>query len=360
MKEKLRDTFLDLIAIDEVYPHEREIVEHIRGHLRRKDLTVTRDSFGNVVARVPGQGEPLMVSTHMDIPEPNPNVRYAEEGDVIRSTGHSILGADPKAGLAVLLEFLLTMERQDPTRHRPIEAVMTRGEEVGLVGASNFDFSLVSAREAIVLDEDGPVTQVVTKSPNQMRIDVEIYGKEAHSRTPEEGINALEMLHSALAELPWGYIAEGVTWNIGILKVGTALNTIPGRAFLQGEMRGYDQRRLREEARNVEETFRVTAGKFGAETEITREEMYEGYTLPLEHPFMQRLQRGYDALGLEPNYITTFGATDANIFNKEGIVTVPMGCGYHNAHQYTEYVDLGEMEQTYQFLCQLVREDAGN
>src|SRR6185369_6955357 len=95
-----------------------------------------------------------------------------------------------------------------------------------------------------------------------------------------------------------------------------------------------------------------TAEKFGASCEIDHDFEFAGYTLKQDGPLFNRLEKTFTKLNLKPNYFSTFGGSDANVFNEQGIAAVPIGSGYYNAHEYTEYVNLAEMEQIYQFLME--------
>ena len=66
---------------------------------------LARDPAGNVAARLPGRGDarPLILSAHMDTVGPAENVRPRVERDRITSDGTTILGADCKAGIAVMM-----------------------------------------------------------------------------------------------------------------------------------------------------------------------------------------------------------------------------------------------------------------
>lgn len=353
IRSRIRQAFLDLIAIDGIYPYEDKVKNYVRGRLQKAKVLHQEDSFGNIIITIPGTGEPVLYSTHLDIPEPAPAVKYKEEGDLIISDGTGILGADPKSGLAVLLEYAADIIGQDPGSHVPVEILLTRGEETGLVGARGADYSLLRSKLGLVLDEDGPVTQVVTQAPAFVRIDAEFQGKIVHTREPEKGINALQMACESLMSLPWGYLADKqVTWNVGMLEAGTARNSVPGHARLKAELRSYDSGLVKQEAQKVVETFRQTAVKFGATCQVDDEFEFAGYELSRDGLLFRRLEQTYSKLNLSPNYFSTFGGSDANIFNEKGIVSVPIGSGYYNAHEYTEYVNLAEMEQIYQFLLE--------
>lgn len=354
LTERIKKTFLELIAINEIYPNEREVILYTEKRLADAGVAWQEDHFRNIIAKIPGTGETVMLSTHLDIPEPNPNVRYTIEGDLVKSDGTNILGADPKTGLAILIELATDLAKKDHAMHAPVEFVFTRGEETGLFGARELDYSLVSAKIGLVLDEDGPITQVVTQAPAFVRIDASFIGKIVHPREPENGINALQMAAEAITKIPCGYSTDGVTWNIGMFQSGTARNSVPGKTTLKAELRSYDTKLVTSEGERVEKTFRETAKKFGGDLAIERELEFEGYKLEHNHPLFARLEETFSGMNLAPNYFATFGGTDGNIFNAHGIVSVPIGSGYYNAHQYTEYADLRVMTEIHEFLIRFL------
>ena len=350
IKDRIRKTFLELIAIDGIYPYEDAVIAYVEKRFSEAGVSYIKDSFRNIVVKIPGTGETVMLSTHMDIPEPAPTVKYEEDGDIIRATGENILGADPKTGLAILIEFAIDAIKIDHTTYMPLEFVLTRGEEVGLHGAMNLDYSKISAKMGLVFDEDGPVTQVVTQAPAFVKIDALFKGKIVHPREPEKGVNALQAACNALSRIPCGYSTKGVTWNVGKFKAGTARNSVPGSAELMAELRSYDTALVVAEGNRVEKTFKEAAAQLGGTCEIKNTLEFGGYILDREHPLFVRLEKTYEQMGLVPNYFSTFGGTDANIFNQHGIRCVPVGSGYYNAHEYTEEAHLNDMVEIYQFL----------
>lgn len=358
-KNALRKTLLELIAINEVYPDEKEVLRYAEGRLDKAGIAWQEDKFHNIIAKIPGTGDPLLLSTHVDIPEPVPNLKYLEEGDIIKANGSGILGVDPKAGLAVLLEFAEEVAKQDRTTHVPLEFVLTRGEEAGLRGAINLDYSLLRSKMGLVFDEDGPVTQVVSRAPTYVRIDATFHGKAVHPREPEKGINALVAACEAVLAIPPGYSTKGVTWNVGLFEAGTARNTVPGKAVLAGELRSYDTDLVASEGKRVEKTWKETAKKYGAICELDPLVEFEGFSMDKDSPLLKKIEETLDSMNLKGNYYATFGGSDANVFNAHGITSVAVGSGYYNAHQYTEYVNLQDMLDIGRFLKRFigVRED---
>ena len=128
MKKDLLNTFIDLIKIDEIYGQENEVITYVTRTLNACGISVKQDKSKNLAAYIPGTGDSVMINTHLDIPESVPHLEYHIKGDIITGTGKSILGADPKSGLAVLL-VLAKHIIQNKIKTSPIELVFTIGEE---------------------------------------------------------------------------------------------------------------------------------------------------------------------------------------------------------------------------------------
>ena len=353
-KESLQKTFLELVKINSHHPDEQEMIDFVGACFDRAGIAWKQDAYGNVFATISGTGDPVLLSTHLDIPEPAPHVNPVIEGDIIRSDGKSILGADPKTGLAVILELALELA-QETQSHAPVEILLTRGEEKGLLGALHADYSLLTAKIGFVLDEDGPVNQVTVKAPGYVRFDASFKGKTVHPRDPEKGINALQMFCDAMKEGPWGHACEGVTWNIGQFQAGTARNSVPGHAEVHAELRSFDTELLKKESQRIADQFCATAKTFGATCDVAQQLMFEGYDFDRTHPLFARMNAVYAQMGIDPQYHETYGGSDVNVFIAHGITAVTLGSAYYNAHEYTEYANLAEMAQIADFLTRFLK-----
>src|SRR6266545_4781140 len=127
--DRLLATFLDLVRIDNPSGGEGPIAAHIRGLLEGMGLAVEQDGLHNLLARVPGAGEPLLLNAHMDSVAPCHGVRPVVADGVVYSGGDTVLGADDLAGVAAILEGVrATLERGEA--HRAAEILFTVQEEV--------------------------------------------------------------------------------------------------------------------------------------------------------------------------------------------------------------------------------------
>lgn len=348
-RQSLLKTFLDLISIPEVYPNEDKIIKYILKRFNQEKIKYRLDSFQNIIATIPGLGYPVLLNTHLDIVEPIDSLLYKINKGKIYSTGNNILGADPKSGLAVILEFASFIKHKHQFTHPPIEIVLTRGEESGLRGSRNLDFRLIKSKYGLVFDEEGPVSNVVVQSPAYVSIDAEIKGKSTHSAAVDKSDSVLNLSLEIFDKVK-DSLSEGITWNVGLFNSGTARNTIPGAATLSAELRSFDTQQVLDEAKKVEKIFKQICTEYSCRCHFHSELAFKSYKLSKDTPLFKKLEGTFIEMEIEPNYFTTYGGSDANIFNQKGIATVSVGSGYHNAHQHDEYALLDDMEQIFEFL----------
>ncbi|MBW2356438.1 MAG: M28 family peptidase, partial [Deltaproteobacteria bacterium] len=113
---RLSETFLSLVRIDSESRHEAAIHLHLKNILAGMGAEVVADrageafggEIGNLVARFPGNRkvEPMILNAHMDTVGPGRGVRPQFKDGVFTSDGTTILGADDKSAIAILLEAL--------------------------------------------------------------------------------------------------------------------------------------------------------------------------------------------------------------------------------------------------------------
>ena len=256
-KDRLVNSFCELVSIDSPSDEEEEVAQHLIARLTNLGMTVERDAHGNVIASEPGE-LPLLLSAHMDTVEPGRGIIPVIQGDRIVSQGNTILGGDCKAGVAAIMEGLESVI-EEGLPHRPVQVVFTRGEEIGLVGASNLDYSMIRALEAVVFDGNGPVNTITGSSPSYMSFDVKVTGRGAHAGVePEKGLSAIRIVSELIQELPQGRLDEETTFNVGLISGGTVRNAVPVEATFGGEFRSrntetFDLLRLQ-----VQDTLRRT------------------------------------------------------------------------------------------------------
>ena len=323
--------------------------------LKSLGCRVEHDSYGNIVAKLPGGGDPVLLSSHMDTVDPGRGIKPFLDGDTLRADGSTILGGDCKAGLTIVLEALASIQ-ESGVPHRPVEVVFTRHEEGGLVGVHHLDFSLVDAKMGVVFDGEGPVSRVTVAAPSQNVVKANITGRAAHAGVePEKGLSAILVASEIITRLPLGRIDEETTSNIGRMDAGLKRNIVPETAFLDGEIRSLDNDKLDRISGKFRAAFQEVAKKFPeAQVSLEIENTYQAYRVASDHPALSNIRQALASLGIEAELMASGGGSDANVFIEKGIVALPMGIGVESFHTTRESANIPQVLQGAQFCRNLV------
>ncbi|HVL97159.1 MAG TPA: M20/M25/M40 family metallo-hydrolase, partial [Solirubrobacteraceae bacterium] len=229
-RRRLNDTFARLCAIPSPFGSERACAEAVARELRTMGLGVEEDGAaadtgaecGNLLARVPGRGErTILLCAHLDtVPEAGMVEPVVEDGGWV-SAGDTILGADNKAAVAVILE----LARRCAVEGSPVglELLFTVSEENALAGAKAFDVGSLQADWGYVFDHASPIGEIIVAAPTYYRFDAEFRGTPAHAGIrPEDGRSAIEAAARAIGAMALGRIDEETTTNIGRIEGGQA------------------------------------------------------------------------------------------------------------------------------------------
>ena len=354
-RDRMVQTFCELVTIDSPSGEEAAVAEYLVARLSSLGLEVVQDDYGNVIAS-DGRDNPFMLSAHMDTVEPGRGIKPIVADDRISSDGTTIGGGDCKAGLTAILEALDSI-REDGAGHIPIEVVCTREEEIGLVGAMNLDFSAIRSKEAIVFDSEGPASQITWSSPTYVGFDVDITGRAAHAGIePERGVSAIRAAADLISRLPQGRLDQDTTFNIGTFEGGNVRNTVPENASLRGEFRSTNLETLDELRVRVSETLdEVRKGFPEADLRAHIDTKFETYTLDDDDPATRRIKAALVDLGMEPTTKSSGGGTDANVFRTRGISAAAVGMADYNFHTVREYVSIPELVDAAHLCEKLVR-----
>lgn len=347
-------TFLSLVQIDSPTGSESVISDWLLDFLTQHHISAAQDSLGNIVAKLSGLGEPILLTAHMDTVEPGRGVQPKIVDGIIRSAGDTILGADNKVGLSAILETLVTLA-ESHNSHPPIEAIFTISEESGNLGAAQVDLAGISAKSGYSFDASGDLGTIITASPFYNRFDITLTGQAAHAAHPEAAKNVLDAAGPALSQLKFGWVDADTIVNIGKISGGVVRNTIPGELILAGEIRSFTQTGLDAATEHVVSTLKqagLTAG-ITVKADVVTEN--SGFKLASNHPAIDHASSILIGLGLAPKLQTTFACFDANVFHSRGIEVINLSDGTRDNHTTSESVSVSHLRQLAEIclgLCQ--------
>lgn len=357
-EKRMVQVFCDLARIPSLSGREGTLARRLSIILKFMGAEVVSDDAGrrtggetgNLIARFPGTvrgARPILLSAHMDTVGPAAGVRPCAGRDRITSDGTTILGADCKAGISVILEAIRVLDENRLPRP-PIEAVFTVSEEMALLGAKNLDYSALRARYGLVFDNEQGIESVITSAPAADKMGIKVYGAAAHSGVaPEKGISAIKVVSDAIARMKLGRVDAKTTANIGLISGGSALNVVPPLVELSGEARSHDPARLKKQTRHMEDCLkkavrrvRVRDGRrlITPRYEFLVEQKFPNLRIDAENPVLPLVEAALRSEGLRMKPSASGGGTDSNIFYGRGIKAPVLATGMREVHTTKEYL----------------------
>ena len=327
----------------------------VRAELEGMGLSVAEDDTaaetgagcGNLLARIPGPPgrRTLMMCAHIDTVPLTDTVEVELVDGIYRNRREAILGADDKAGVAVLVE----AARRWSASSAPcgIELVFTTGEEVGLRGARAFDTSALEAELGFVLDHAAPIGRMVVAAPTYYAVHAEFIGRSAHAGIhPEQGRSAIVAAARAVESLRLGRLDEETTANVGVIRGGAAANVVPERCTLEAEVRSLDDAKASAAVSAMVDTITWAASAAETDVDTTIEEHFHAYRLPESDPVVAIASAALRDCGVEPAPCATGGGSDASAFAAKGLPCLNLAIGVEHNHTPHERVTAAALEKT--------------
>lgn len=370
-KERLIKTFCDLATIISPSGQEQEISDFIIKKLENLGLPTQKDSYGNIIAKLNGNGEPIMICAHMDtVAIGGDIITPIKKNNIIMSDGTTILGADNKDSIAAILEATETIKEKG-LKNQAIEIVFTKEEELISRGAQNLDYALISSKKCIIADLEAPYGTIITKAPYLYQFNIKIQGKRAHSKEPETGINTAFIIAKTINLMPLGMIdsstIDQTTVNVSFLQAGLSgknggfenhltagRNIIPDLGIIQGEIRGFNLKKIEQVKKKIREVLENTTKEVCGKYSCDFKHLADGYVLCDKLEFIKSINKIFSSQSTSLVLKSSVGGSDANIFNQKGIESIVIGSAYHNAHKKEEYLDIEEVVLLAEFYVKLM------
>ncbi len=354
--EQVYRIFSELAAICTPPGSERPAAELVAAFLEGLGLAVDEDGAGprigsdtgNLYCRVEPRikgGTPIFLCAHLDTVPPEGAIEPVVEDGVVRNAAGTILGADNKAAVAVMLEATARLIR-DRRPHAGVELVFTPKEEVGLQGAKAFDHRRLAARVGFVYDQAAPIGEVVLGAPTQRSLTVRFHGRAAHAGMyPEEGRSAVLAAARAIADMRLGRIDAETSTNVGLVHGGTARNIVPEWCTVEAEVRSHAERKVDELVQELLDACSFAGSIADVEVEASVDEAYKGYRFRRSDPPVRLAAAALERAGIEPHYALTGGGADANVFNERGLQCVNLANGMVDIHTPDERIAVEDLER---------------
>jgi tripeptide aminopeptidase len=344
-KARLNETFAALCRIPSPFGREQDIAAHVTGELAAMGVAVERDARGNLLSQIRGRSErTILLCAHLDTVDVHGPIEPVVVDGGWENAHDTILGADNKAAVAVLLE----IARRTSVEGAPvgIELLFTLSEEDGLAGAKEFDVGTLRADFGYVFDHATPIGEVVVASPTYYRLTAEFHGRAAHAGIrPEAGRSAIRAAAHAIFAMPHGRIDDQTTANVGSIEGGSGTtNVVPERCRIMAEARSLDLERVEQVIAEMIDAVHDGAADAECDADVVCEKLFEGYRQKGTAPAIAMAEAALRACGYEPSRIVTGGGSDANALAVQGFECVNLANGTEHNHEPGERVSAAALE----------------
>ena len=335
------------------------------------------DEYGIVYAHLKGEGDKIGFNAHVDtaleVTDENVNPQIINNYDgsdfhlnekyvlsskefptlkkhigksLVVTDGNTLLGADDKAGIAIIMSALEYIVSHPEIKHHNLSIAFTVDEEIG-EGPLHFDVKKMDADYAYTID-GGDIAEIDSENFNARGVKVHIEGVSVH---PGEGknalINAALLLNEFINKLPAGETPFEAGPDDGYWHINT-INGSSDVIDLSMILREFDQDKLDARTNHILSIGKELQIKYPkAKVEVTIKDQYENMK-----PYLAKCPKVIEVAeaalrknGIEPIHSKIRGGTDGATFSKMGLPTPNLGTGSSNHHGRFEYLVIEDFKK---------------
>lgn len=274
---------------------------------------------------------------------------------VITTDGTTLLGADDKSGVAVMMSAAAHLMSDRSIAHGPIRLCFTCDEEIGR-GIEKLDLDVFGVCCAYTLDSDGS-GRIDSETFSADQAVITVRGVNTH---PSVGkgvmVNAIRILSDLISSLPTETLSpettDGRDGFIHPYHIEGGVAEASARLIL----RDFETEKLAEYAGLLDSLAQPLREKYPrAEIKIDVHKQYRNMRdgLVKEPRALEKAIEATRAAGLEPNLNIIRGGTDGSLLTEKGLPTPNLSSGQHNPHSPLEWTTVEEMEKAVDVLVQL-------
>ena len=345
------------------------------------------DEFGNVYGHLPGKGSRIGLNAHMDTalevtganvkphlikkylggtiklanglemsPKDFPILNNHIGHDLVVTDGNTLLGADDKAGIAIIMNVLQYFHDNPKEKHSTICVCFTVDEEIG-EGPLHFNYKEMNAKYAYTIDGSS-IDKIEAENFNAYGASIKFTGVSIH---PGEGkgklVNALNLAAEFINYLP----AKETPFDSENKEGFYHLNCIEGNsevASLNMIIRDFKDKGIENRVNVVKEAIKkVQKAHPTATIEFKFKKQYENMKKYVDKKPMaiRRAREAFKKNGIDATLGAIRGGTDGATFSKNGLATPNLGTGSYNHHGRFEFLDVQEFEKMIDVVIDIVK-----
>jgi len=286
----------------------------------------------------------------------NPALKESMGHTLVTTDGTTLLGADDKAGIAIIMTALDELKKSKSILHPDIRVAFTPDEEIGR-GATHFDLKKFDADFAYTVD-GGPAGEINKETFSADSAQIHITGRDTH---PGEAknimVSAIQAAARIISQLPADMLPETTEKRQPFIHPYNLQGTV-GNASIKCLLRAFDTQPLAHEKEILNSIISNVKKEYpGVDISLDITQTYRnmGDVLDTVSHVTDHLELAVKNTGLTPKWVPVRGGTDGS-----GLTAMELPCpniftGGHNYHSPLEWISLDIMKKSVQTLLNLVQ-----
>lgn len=277
--------------------------------------------------------------------------------DIVTASGLTLLGADDKAGVAIIMEVASQLMKQKSIEHGVVKILFTPDEEVGK-GVEHVDLKKLGADYGYTLD-GGELGSFEHETFSANGLEIIVHGVIAHPGSAKgKMVNALKIIGEFLAALPKDYLAPEVTEGLEGFVHPTDVKGGAEMASVKLIIRDFNTKQLaiyQDQLRSIMNSIMKGYPKATYDFKVTEQYRNMGEVLQ-KHPLViKHAITAIEQEGLKPLSVPVRGGTDGSRLSFMGLPCPNLFTGEMALHSKHEYVSVQDMEKSVSVVLRLLQ-----
>lgn len=273
---------------------------------------------------------------------------------LIVTNGHTLLGADDKAGIAEIISAIVYLQQHPEIKHGKIRIGFNPDEEIG-EGAHKFDVEKFGCEWAYTMD-GGEIGELEFENFNAAGAKIIFKGRNVHpGYAKDKMINSLRIAQQFIASVPSQEAPEHTTGYEGFYHL-IAVNGEVEQSTVSYIIRDHDRVKFEARKAEMQRLVQLINTQYGEGTAtLEMRDQYYNMREKIE-PVMHIIDTAFqamEAVGVKPKVKAIRGGTDGAQLSFKGLPCPNIFAGGHNFHGRFEFVPIQSMEKAMQVVVKI-------
>ncbi len=281
--------------------------------------------------------------------------------DIVTASGLTLLGADDKAGIAIIMEVAAQLMQDQTIEHGGVKILFTPDEEVGR-GVEHVDVEKLGADFGYTLD-GGELGSFEHETFSANGVEIIVHGVIAHPGSAKgKMVNAIKIIGEFIATLPKHELAPEVTEGLEGFVHPTDIKGGAEKASVKLIIRDFNTAQLdiyQSRLKDIMDKIMLNYPKARYEFKVTEQYRSMGEVLQHYPAVIKHAITAIEQEGIKPISIPVRGGTDGSRLSFMGLPCPNLFTGEMALHSKHEYVSVQDMEKSVRVVLRLLQNWAG-